>query len=133
VQYNDITISHWISALEISDMYGFDSIRELAIRELSTPDKLDPVLWILLGIEYNVGHWVVSGCEVFITRDNGPRADEAKRLGEDITSIIWDMRDEYRAYYPDSRPWRHIVKAFESGDYGVSFDEHVEPESPGWD
>jgi hypothetical protein len=126
MQYNDILVSHWISALKISDMYGFDSIRELAIRELSTPKKLEPVLGILLGINYNVGQWVVSGCGALINRGNGPRADEAKLLGEDITTLIWDLREQGGRNYADSTLQKRIVKAFKSLPYHVTFDkQHV--------
>jgi hypothetical protein len=122
VQYNDIPVSHWISALRISDLYGFDSIRALAIRELSTPKKLDPVPKITLGIEYDVGQWVVSGCEALIIRGNGPRADEAKKLGEDITTMIWDFREEGgRRSYSHSTLQKKIAKAFKSFNYCVTF------------
>jgi len=94
VQYNEISGEDWRSVLKLSDMWNFDAIRELAIRELSTSDKLDPVSQILLGIKYNVGQWVIDGCTIFMTRLRGPKAEEAKLLGEEITTIIWNLREK---------------------------------------
>jgi hypothetical protein len=106
-------------------MYGFDSIRELAIRELSTPNKLDPMVNIYLGKNYNVGHWVLSGCEALITRAIGPRAYEAKLLGEDITTMIWDLREQGGWNPTDSTLQKMIAKAFKSFDCCVTFDENL--------
>jgi hypothetical protein len=103
-------------------VYGFDSIRELAIRELSTPKKLDPVPNITLGIEYDVEQWVVSGCEALIIRGNGPRVDEAKVLGEETTTLIWDLREQGGRRYARSTLRKKVAQAFKSFDYCVTFD-----------
>jgi len=94
VRYNDITTEEWKSILKLSAMWEFDSVRELAIQELTAANKLDPVSSILLGLEYDVAQWLIAGCSHLIVRNAGPRAEEAKMLGEDLATLIWDLREQ---------------------------------------
>ena len=86
-------------------MWEFRAVRELTIEELSKPNSLDDVSKILLGIKYGIPQWFLSGCEQLVNRERGPRDTEARLLGEDITTRIWDLRerklkDMVRREYP---------------------------------
>jgi len=74
-------------------MWEFKSVRELTIGELTKSNLLDDVSKILLGIKYGIPQWFLSGCKRLVTRDKGPRETEARLLGEDITTKIWDLRE----------------------------------------
>lgn len=91
LRYDDITIEDWKSALKLSVMWNFESV---GIRELNASNKLDAVSKILLSIKYDKATWLISGCNHFIDRDSGPRKEEAELLGTDITTRIWDLREQ---------------------------------------
>jgi len=74
-------------------MWEFKTVRDLTIGELTKPNVLDDISKILLSIKYGVPHWFLSGCEQLVTRDKGPRDTEARLLGEEISTKIWDLRE----------------------------------------
>lgn len=73
-------------------MWEFSTVRELAIGGLSQPDLLDDISKVYLGTKYGIPRWLLSGCKGLVTRNNGPTDTEARYLGLDITSKIWDLR-----------------------------------------
>jgi hypothetical protein len=71
-------------------MWEVTNIRNLAIKYLN---KLDEVEMILLGTQFQVTQWVITGCFKLITRSCGPTAKETNQLGIDFVVKIYGLRE----------------------------------------
>jgi hypothetical protein len=79
-----------MSTLKLSTMWEVTALRELAIRNLN---KLDVVNMILLGSEYRVSQWFITGCTKLITRNHGPTEEEGGLLGIGFIVQIYKLRE----------------------------------------
>lgn len=81
------TVEQWTSILSLSTRWYFESIRQLAIENLSrlvtTVDK------IVLAREFDVEPWLVEGYTALCCRDLPPNVEEGRILGvDDIIKIV---------------------------------------------
>jgi hypothetical protein len=74
--YSKISVEAWISTLKLSTMWEVTALRDLAIRNLNQLGEVD---MILLGSEYRVSQWFISGCTRLIMRKHGPTEEECNR------------------------------------------------------
>ena len=72
-------------------MWEVTPLRDLAIQNLN--QLLDVVDMILLGSEYRVSQWFISGCTKLIARSNGPTEEESKMLGIGFVVQIYGLRE----------------------------------------
>lgn len=71
-------------------MWEVTALRDLAIRSL---DRLDVVDLVLLGSEYRVSQWFITGCTKLIMRNQGPTEEEGHRLGIGFIVKIYGLRE----------------------------------------
>ena len=71
-------------------MWDVAALRELAIRNIN---QLDVVDMILLGSEYRVSQWFITGCTKLITRNQGPTEEEGHHLGISFIVKIYGLRE----------------------------------------
>lgn len=73
-------------------MWEVTALRDLAIKNLN---KLDVVDMILLGNQYHVSQWFISGCFRLITRSSGPTEKESNLLGIGFVVQIYGLRERW--------------------------------------
>lgn len=71
-------------------MWEITALRDLAIRNMN---QLDVVDMILLGSEYHVSLWFVTGCTKLIMRSYGPTEEEGNVLGIGFVVTIYGLRE----------------------------------------
>ena len=84
----------WISVLKLSNLWAFAELRHKAVEELLMTN-IDPVEMVMLAREYKVEILLVKGYVGLITRNKGPSAEEAKRLGYETTIQLYGRRELY--------------------------------------
>ena len=72
-------------------MWEVTALRDLAIKYLN--QLLDVVNMILLGSEYRVSQWTITGCTRLIIRGSGPTEEECNRLGIAFVVQIYGLRE----------------------------------------
>ena len=72
-------------------MWEVTAVRDLAIKNLD--NRLDAVDMILLGTEYHVSQWFMTGCSKLITRSCGPTEQECSLLGIGFIVQIYGLRE----------------------------------------
>lgn len=80
----------WKSTLKLSTMWEVNALRELAIRNLN---QLEVVDLILLGSQYRVSQWFITGCTKLIMRNQGPTEEEGHLLGIGFIVKIYGLRE----------------------------------------
>ncbi|KAH8110461.1 hypothetical protein DFH11DRAFT_1619835 [Phellopilus nigrolimitatus] len=88
IGYEDLISSdEWASVLSVADKFQFEDVRKLAIARLSKCTL--PVDMIILGHQYGIREFLVTGFTEIGKRDHALKADEIRRLDiEDIALII---------------------------------------------
>ena len=71
-------------------MWEVKALRDLAIRNLN---QLDVVDMLLLGSEYHVSQWFITGCTRLIMRNQGPTEEEGHLLGIGFIVKIYGLRE----------------------------------------
>jgi hypothetical protein len=71
-------------------MWEVSGLRDLAVRNLN---QLDVVDMILLGSQYRVSQWFITGCTKLITRNQGPTEEEGILLGIGFIVKIYGLRE----------------------------------------
>jgi hypothetical protein len=75
-------------------MWEVKALRNLAIKNLN---QLDVVDMILLGSEYRISQWFMTGCARLITRNRGPTEEECNLLGIGFVIQIYGLRERMRS------------------------------------
>jgi hypothetical protein len=89
-------LSHdeWVSVLKLSTKWRFSECRHLAIAELSALCDNSPITKILLGKEYRVSTWLMSGYEQLARRSQKISNDEAKLIDYPTAFSVCIVREE---------------------------------------
>ena len=82
----------WISTLKLSTMWEVTAIRDFAIKNLNNLGAVD---MIVLGTEYRVSEWFITGCSRLIMRDCGPTEKECNSLGIAFVVQIYGLRERF--------------------------------------
>ncbi|KDQ50882.1 hypothetical protein JAAARDRAFT_141290 [Jaapia argillacea MUCL 33604] len=95
------TYEEWSSILELSSMWNFEEIKDLAIENLSSSTEQgslapSPVTRILLGQKYDVPLWVAWGVTDLVKRSEPLTIEEAQALGMESTLKIARVRENHR-------------------------------------
>ncbi|KZP21000.1 hypothetical protein FIBSPDRAFT_1021607 [Athelia psychrophila] len=88
----NMTIPEWISVLKLATLWRFGELRIEAIEEL-TKQEQDPLEKIVLGREYRVEAWLLTGYKELIQRDSGLTQSEKKKLGDAAIIKIYEARE----------------------------------------
>ncbi len=95
--HDSMTVKQWISALKLSDMWGFDKAKTLAVKKLQASKAVDdPIQKWLLGERYNVSAWTIDGCLKLVMRnEDGPQLDEIEKLGLHKALLVYKLREKW--------------------------------------
>ena len=74
-------------------MWGFQEIRNEAIKTLSDISKIDTVERVLLGREHNIPKWIIDGYSKLIQREQKLSRAEASALGFETAWLLTDIRE----------------------------------------
>ena len=94
----------WTSVLKLSTMWGFDLLRDLAIRTMTELPGVSPVEKAALANEYKIDQWLLPALKELAQREEPISINEAHRLG-------WEMALQMAAVRESSVAW-HAKKAF---------------------
>jgi len=93
-QYKASTTEDWTVILHLANLWGFNDIRTLAVKEL-TAFEMNAVDKIVLGQTYNVERgWLFNSYTHMCSRPTPVSVDEAKRLGAETTALIAITREK---------------------------------------
>jgi hypothetical protein len=84
----------WTSVLKLSHLFGFASMRALAIKRLLP--LTSPVDKIVLGLEYGIKDWLPQAYIDLCEADLLPSVDDSRRLGFEVFANIARAREELR-------------------------------------
>ena len=84
----------WSAALNLSTMWEFQEIRDIAIKELDGMLRTLPIQKISKGIEYHVQRWLLDGYGELIRREGRLSEAEARELGFETAWRIGKVREE---------------------------------------
>ncbi|KAF9478129.1 hypothetical protein BDN70DRAFT_67089 [Pholiota conissans] len=83
--------TEWISVLKLSTKWKFENLRKLAITHL---DTLPPLRKIILGRQYFVPTWFLSGLHEMANRNEVIRNHEADQMGHTIAFKLTRLREK---------------------------------------
>ncbi|KZP28467.1 hypothetical protein FIBSPDRAFT_779866 [Athelia psychrophila] len=100
-----MTSSEWTSVLRLSTMWGFESLRDLAISTLSNlfsvpsfTSDLDPVERACLARDYDVDEWLVPALNALAQREDPLSVQEGMRLGWELAMQVANVRESFVAW-----------------------------------
>ncbi|KAK0459191.1 uncharacterized protein EV420DRAFT_1538801 [Desarmillaria tabescens] len=87
-------LSHneWLSALKLATMWGMTSIRRMAISEITQLNNMTDVDQVMLGREYAVVDWVMSGYQALTKRKDVISIPDASRLTLSTCLKVWQAQ-----------------------------------------
>ncbi|KAG5637570.1 hypothetical protein H0H81_004147 [Sphagnurus paluster] len=88
------TRADWLSALKLSTMWDFRTIRQRAISALNL--GWEPVEGIVLGKAYRVPQWLIRGYHELVVRTQSITDDEAAAIGRETAARLLRIREEQR-------------------------------------
>ncbi|KAI0319569.1 hypothetical protein OF83DRAFT_1082203 [Amylostereum chailletii] len=94
------TLKEWTAVLRLSNMWGFATLRALAVEQLER--LASPVDKIILGRAYELRAWLEPAFIALGARANPLTIEEGRRLGVDDTVTVFHMRE--RQQLPSARP-----------------------------
>jgi hypothetical protein len=86
------TQADWTSVLKLSHLFGFASMRALAITRLIT--LTSHVDKIVLGLEYGIKDWLPQAYMDLCEADSLPSVDDTRRLGFEVFANLARAREE---------------------------------------
>jgi hypothetical protein len=88
------TVDEWTSILNLAAKWRFESIKDLAIRQLALIGS--PIDKIVLGQRHGVTSWLLDSYRAICERSDALTLDEANRLGMENVVKISSVRQDIR-------------------------------------
>ena len=87
-------LSQWESVPRLTTLWGFDAIRQAAIKHLN--DVVSPVGRVVLGQTYNLNFesWSLSAMNEIVQRPNPINLEEGRRMGLDMALKLASVREK---------------------------------------
>ncbi|KAJ4487038.1 hypothetical protein C8J55DRAFT_487231 [Lentinula edodes] len=92
--YEFSTLEEWISVLKLTTHWEFSSIRNLAIKQLSSIGSSADL--VMLGHQYGVSQWLLPEYMELCVRDEPLTLEEGRKLGVDMVVTINQIRNQIR-------------------------------------
>ncbi|KAH9976128.1 hypothetical protein BGW80DRAFT_1291526 [Lactifluus volemus] len=89
----DLSYKEWKSVLHLSTLWGFASLRKLAIRSIYPPTPHDR---LLLARTYSVDHWVLPALTALCERNTPLSLDEARQMSIEDVVLVATVREDIR-------------------------------------
>jgi len=95
--YKPRTVDEWTSVLHLATRWEFESIRQLAIRELESL-SIDPVNKIVLSRQFDISSpWTLAAYTEVCHRSDALTVTEARALGLETAMRIYQLREKLRS------------------------------------
>lgn len=94
----NLSYDQWVSVLKLSTKWRFVECRQLSIAELSTLCGDSPIKKILLGREYRVSKWLMSGYEQLARRSQKLSKEEAELIDYSTAFSVFSVREEISSF-----------------------------------
>lgn len=95
--YKPCIVDEWTSVLHLATRWEFESIRQLAIRELEGLN-IDPVNKIVLSRQFDISSpWTLAAYTEVCHRSDSLTVSEARALGLETAMRIYQMREKLRS------------------------------------
>ncbi|KAF5317085.1 hypothetical protein D9611_003653 [Ephemerocybe angulata] len=91
-----LSTSEWLIVLKLSTKWRFNGFRKMAISKLSPLSGTDPIEKVLLGNEFSVDAWLLSGYRELVNRDASISIAEAKQIGLDDAIKLCGLREDWK-------------------------------------
>ncbi|KIM85851.1 hypothetical protein PILCRDRAFT_5473 [Piloderma croceum F 1598] len=92
--YSATTVDEWTAILNLAAKWKFESIKDLAIRQLALIGS--PIDKIVLGQRHGVTDWLLDSYRAICERSDALTLDEANRLGMENVVKISSLRQDIR-------------------------------------
>lgn len=108
-QYH-LSEQQWESVLRLSTLWGFATMRQLALESIHPPTSFDR---LLLARTYSVVRWIVPAISALCERTEPLSLDEARQMRIEDVVMISTIREDIRDHAPQVEPHeiRRRVKA----------------------
>ncbi|OJT07484.1 hypothetical protein TRAPUB_1669 [Trametes pubescens] len=84
----------WMLVLKLTTMWRFDDLRRTAISTLTQHvQKSDPVTWLCLARQYNVGDWLSPSLLALVKREMPMQMEDVGPLGVETVVKIAELRE----------------------------------------
>ncbi|KAK0226434.1 hypothetical protein IW262DRAFT_766760 [Armillaria fumosa] len=84
--------AEWLSALKLATMWGMSNIRRTAIKEITQLKSMSDVDQVILGKDYAVMDWVISGYQALTKRKTIVSIEDATRLTLPTCLKVWQAQ-----------------------------------------
>lgn len=84
--------AEWLSALKLATMWGMSNIRRTAIKEVTQLKSMSDVDQVILGKDYAVVDWVMSGYQTLTKRKTIVSIEDATRLTLPTCLKVWQAQ-----------------------------------------
>jgi len=127
---HDLSYEQWRSVLHLSALWGFDSLRSLALKSIDPPTAYDR---LLLARTYSVDHWITSALTALCKRAAPLSLDEAREMTVEDLVLVATVREHIRngtiQFGVSSSEISRRVEAMQAGTLGPAVDEEASPKS----
>ena len=90
---HDLSYEQWRSVLHLSSIWGFTSLRKLALKSMDPPNACER---LLLARKYNVDDWVLPALSALCERRLPVSLGEARQMDIEDVVLIATVREEIR-------------------------------------
>jgi hypothetical protein len=90
---HDLSYEQWRSVLHLSSLWGFSSLRNLALKTIEPPNACER---LLLARKYDVGDWVLPALSALCERRPPLSLEEARQMSIEDVVVVATVREEVR-------------------------------------
>ncbi|KAF8504691.1 hypothetical protein F5888DRAFT_1605969, partial [Russula emetica] len=90
---HSLSYEQWKSVLHLSTLWGFASLRKLAMRSINPPTPFDQ---LLLARGYSVDHWILPALSALCERTVSLSLNEARQMSIEDVVLISTVREDIR-------------------------------------
>ncbi len=120
---HSLSYEQWKSVLHLSTLWGFASLRKLALRSTNPPTPFDQ---LLLARAYSVDHWILPALSALCERTVPLSLNEARQMRIEDVVLISTVREDIRhhALQVDSHEIPRCIEAAQAGMHAVASGRH---------
>jgi hypothetical protein len=90
---HNLSYEQWVSVLHLSSLWGFASLRKLALKSIQPPNACEK---LLLARTYGVDNWALSALSSLCERKQPIGLEEARRMTIEDIVLVATVREEIR-------------------------------------
>jgi hypothetical protein len=116
---HSLSYEQWKSVLHLSSLWGFSSLRKLALRSINPPTPFDQ---LLLARAYSVDHWILPALSALCERTVPLSLNEASQMSIEDVVLVTTVREDIRphALQVDSHEIPRCIEAAQAGMHAAA-------------